>query len=66
METIIPLESHYVLRVTPERDGLAGEVIMLNGDGSAQGTRLFTAPLQTSAEALEAWSRRALQAYREG
>lgn len=65
MDSMIPLEPNYVLRIRSEASGLTGEVVMLNGSGH-QETHLFDAPPQESAEALEAWSRRALQAFREG
>lgn len=65
MNSIIPLGPNYVLRIRSEASGMSGEIIMLSAAGQAE-THLFDAPLQESSEALVAWSRRALQAYREG
>jgi hypothetical protein len=60
------LEKDYILRLRPCSDGVEGDVIMLDKKRPGQGTHLFDAPKHDTQDALAAWARQALKAYREG
>ncbi|CAG7650998.1 hypothetical protein ACFQI7_21560 [Paenibacillus allorhizosphaerae] len=62
----IMLEKDYILRLREGSSGVEGDVIMLDAKKPGQGTHLFDAPAQDTPEALAAWARQALRAYREG